>query len=247
MFVVMKKSFFIFFLLIGFSVFSWGQKTISFLSTDSLEVTADLYETFEESHRYMLMFHQAEYSRGEYSQIAARIIKLDMNCVAVDLRYGNEVNFINNETAMRAKQTNKPSFMIDCENDIIGAINYIYSIDSTAKIFLMGSSFSASLCLKVAKDRDDIQAVIAYSPGEFFGELNIGRYITGLTTPTYIGCPQSEYSYVSLLAAGVEAPKTVVFHPENGDGQHGAKTLWWESDTCEEFWLSLLFFLKDFK
>ena len=101
--------------------------------------------------------------------------------------------------------------------------------------------------LKIAKDRDDIQAVIAYSPGEFFGELNIGRYITGLTTPTYIGCPRSEYSYVSQLAAGIEAPKTVVFQPENADGQHGAKTLWWESDTCEEFWLSLLFFLKDFK
>ena len=47
--------------------------------------------------------------------------------------------------------------------------------------------------------------------------------------------------------ARMEAPKTVVFQPENADGQHGAKTLWWESDTCEEFWLSLLFFLKDFK
>ena len=228
-------------------VCSFGQRIVSFKASDGLEVTADFYETFAESNKYMLMFHQAEYSRGEFQQIAARIMKLDINCIAVDLRYGNEVNYINNETAMLAKLNNYPQTMLDCEKDMLAAIEYVYSIDSSAQIFLMGSSFSASLCLKIAKDRNDIKAVIAYSPGEFFGDLSIAQYVKGIQIPTYIGCARSEYNYVSQIAENITSSTRVLFKPEEADGSHGAKTLWWDSKTSEEFWLSLLFFLKDFK
>ncbi|MCQ2959011.1 MAG: dienelactone hydrolase family protein [Bacteroidales bacterium] len=224
----------------------FGQKSISFQAEDHVEVFADYYETFAESNKYMLMFHQAEYSRGEFQQIAERMIKLDFNCIAVDLRQGNEVNFVNNETALKAKQEKFNITLLSCEKDILAAINYVYSIDPYAQIFLMGSSFSGSLCLKVAKDRSDIKAVIAYSPGEFFSSLSITQYIKGLKVPTYIGCAQNEYSYVSQLAEGIESTKFVLFKPEGSNGLHGAQTLWWDSDTREECWLSLLFFLKDF-
>ena len=226
---------------------TYGQRLLTFKTSDGLEVTADFYETFAESNKYMLMFHQADYSRGELVPIASRLIKLDMNCIAVDLRYGNEVHYINNETAMRVRLNVNTISMMDCEKDILAAIEYVYTMDPTAKIFLMGSSFSASLCLKVAKDRNDIQAVIAYSPGEFFGDFSVAQYIQGLETPSYIACPRNEYTYVSQLADGITSPKSVLFRPEGSGGMHGARCLWWNSDTSEDFWLSLLFFLKDFK
>ena len=72
------------------------------------------------------------------------------------------------------------------------------------------------------------------------------EYIKGLKTPTYIGCTQTEYPYVQELSAGIEASKFVVYKPESGNGKHGVETLWWDSDTREECWLSLMFFLKDF-
>jgi len=242
----MKTKLYILLIFVGLHSFVLGQKTVSFRAVDNLTINADYYETFAESNKYMLMFHQAEYSRGEYQQIAERMIKLDFNCLAVDLRYGKEVNYVNNETAEQARQNKMNVTLLSCEKDIEAAINYIQTNDPGALIFLMGSSFSASLCLKVAKDRDDIQAVIAYSPGEFFNTLSIAEYLKGLKTPTYIGCTQSEYPYVQQLSAGIEASKFVVYKPENGNGKHGVETLWWDSDTREECWLSLMFFLKDF-
>lgn len=242
----MRKFISVFFLFLVCFI-AYGQRVLTFKTSDDLEVTADFYETYAESNKYMLMFHQADYSRGEFTPIASRIIKLDINCIAVDLRYGNEVHYVNNETAMRARLNGNTISMMDCEKDILAAIEYVYTMDSTAKIFLMGSSFSASLCLKVAKDRNDIQAVIAYSPGEFFGDFSIAQYIQGLETPSYIACPRNEYTYVSQLAEGITSSKSVLFRPESSGGMHGARALWWNSETSEDFWLSLLFFLKDFK
>ena len=235
-------------LFIGLHVCVNAQRNITFTAADGLEITADLYETDVESHRYMLLFHQAEYSRGEFQQIATRLIKLGFNCLAVDLRYGNEVNFINNETAMRARQGNFEVSMLAAKRDMEAAISYVKSLQDSVSIFLLGSSFSASLSLILAKERPDITAVIGFSPGEFFGaELSVEKYIRGLHIPVFIGCPRSEYFYVTQLLSGVISNHKVVFRPERSDGLHGAKTLWWESATRDEFWLSLLFFLKDFK
>lgn len=243
----MKNTIYTFLLFLLVSITSYSQRIVSFKASDGLEITADFYDTYATTNKYMLMFHQAEYSRAEYQQIASRIIKLDINCIAVDLRYGNEVNYVNNETAMSAKVKDLPHTMLDCEKDILAAIDYVYSLDSTAQIFLMGSSFSASLCLKVAKDKENFAAVIAYSPGEFFNEFVVGDYIKGLTTPTYVACTRSEYEYVSKLVSGITSSKRVLFKPTSTEGEHGAKTLWWTSKANEDCWLSLLFFLKDFK
>ena len=230
-----------------FALMCFGQKTVTFLASDSLTVTADLYNTFSQSNKYMLLFHQAEYSRGEFEQTAIRLIKLNYNSLAVDLRYGNGVNFISNETAMLARSEGYPVTMMDCEKDILAAISYVYSIDSTAEIYLLGSSFSGSMCLKVAEDRSVIKAVIAYSPGEFFGSFNVAEYISGLNIPTYIASSRSEYSYVADIAKNITSPTKILFRPENSNGEHGSKALWWNSNANEEYWLSLLFFLKDFK
>ncbi len=246
---MMKKRIYSFLCIVlcaGFSAFS--QRLVTFQSSDGLMVSADLYETDVQSRKYLLLFHQAEYSRGEFRQIATRLIKLGFNCLAVDLRYGNEVNFINNETAMRARQGNFDVSMLDAKKDAIAAINYVHSIEDSASIFLLGSSYSASLALLIGNERSDVEAVIAFSPGEFFGaQLNVEQQLRGMDVPIFVGCPRSEYFYVIQLLSGVVSQNKVVFRPESSDGLHGAKTLWWESATRDEFWLSLLFFLKDFK
>lgn len=243
-----KVKSYIIFILFFVSFQSMSQRIVTFRSVDGLEVTADFYETDAQTHKYLLLFHQAEYSRGEYMQIATRLIKLGFNCLAVDLRFGQEVNFVNNETAMRARKGGFPVTMLDCEKDMIASIQYVKTLDPNARIFLLGSSFSASLCLKLATERSDVEAVMGFSPGEFFGaDLSVEQTIQGLSVPVFIGCPRSEHFYVIQLMSGVQSKKKVIFKPEGSDGLHGAKTLWWESATRDEFWLSLLFFLKDFK
>lgn len=229
------------------SLNSFSQKLVTFKASDHLTVTADYYETEIESSKFMILAHQADYSRGEHKESSQRLIKLGFNCLAVDLRIGGEVNYVQNETAKEAKNANVGRSYLDAEKDIIAAIEYAKSLSDSAEIFLFGSSFSASICLKIAKERSDVKAVIAFSPGEFFeNQLNVKETIRGLNTPTFVACPQSEFTFVSDIVSGVSPNKLTIFKPERGDGLHGSKSLWWESSTRNEYWLALLFFLKDF-
>ncbi len=225
-----------------------AQRKVEFTSEDKILITADLYETENEVSDYIILMHQAGYSRGEYKEIGAKLIKLGFNCLAIDLRIGDEVNYVANETASRLKGGNKQYSMLDTRQDLNAAIDYIYSIEKKPRIIVFGSSFSASIALMAASEDPRIYAAIAFSPGEFFEpDVSVNKSITGLTKPTYIACPRSEYVYIEKLISNAQKDNLTVFSPERGDGLHGAKTLWWESATRNEFWLSLLFFLNDLK
>ena len=242
---MIKRIAYLILLQLGFFVSAKAQQYVTFQSSDNLTITADFYETETVSKKWMIMCHQAEYSRGEYKEIARRMIKLNYNCLAIDMRSGGEVNYVPNETAVEAKRLGLPQTFLSCEVDILSAIEYVKSREKDAEIVLFGSSFSASLCLKIAQERPDIKAVIAFSPGEFFSpQISMKKTITGMSIPIYVGCAQSEYQYEKTMFEGVKPQKVVIFRPEKADGMHGAKTLWWESTTRNEYWLSLLFFLN---
>ena len=74
------------------------KEKVSFPSEDGIEITADKYLVNEE-YPYILLFHQAGSSRGEFRDVAEKFLKLRYNCLAVDLRSGDNANFVNNETA----------------------------------------------------------------------------------------------------------------------------------------------------
>lgn len=78
------------------------KETISFPSKDGLEITADVYFTGDKSKPWILLCHQARWSRGEYNEIAPKLNALGFNCLATDQRSGKEVNGVTNETAARA-------------------------------------------------------------------------------------------------------------------------------------------------
>lgn len=242
---MIQRILFILFLQVSLLTSIKAQQFVAFQSSDSLTISADFYETETDSKKWMIMCHQAEYSRGEFKEIARRMIKLNYNCLAIDMRSGGEVNYVPNETANEAKSLGKTQTFLSCEIDILSAIEYVLSREKDAEIVLFGSSFSASLCLKIAKERPDIRAVIAFSPGEFFTpQLSIKKTISNLSIPIYVGCTKSEYLYEKDMFEDVKPQKVVIFRPEKADGIHGAKTLWWESSTRNEYWLSLLFFLN---
>ncbi len=141
-----------------------AQQTVNYKSSDGLDITADLYLQ-DKSYPFILLFHQANFSRGEYLETAPRFVKIGYNCLVVDLRSGKEVNYIQNETAKKAIELKLPTGYLDAEKDIIASINYIkqYTKD---KIILAGSSYSASLVLLIAKHNPMVSAVLAFSPGE---------------------------------------------------------------------------------
>ncbi len=220
------------------------QEKVSFYSQDSLKISADLYL---KDYRlpFILLFHQGGSSRGEYNEIAARLMKLDYNCLSVDLRSGSKINYVANETARRAEDGNYPNAFIDARQDIEAAIQYIKKYNSKPLI-LFGSSYSASLCLMIANNNEDVKAVIAFSPGEYFRpKLIVKDEISGIQKPLFISCSSLEYDYVEQLLAGVQENFITFYKPGKGEkGVHGAKALWKENESSDSCWLELLMFFK---
>src|SRR4030042_680748 len=99
-----KNVFFLFLLFLQLP--AEGQKKVTFPSSDGLTITADLFLK-DKDLPFILLFHQGNYSRGEYREIAPKLLNLNYNCLSVDLRSGGKVNFTENETSLDAgRQTN---------------------------------------------------------------------------------------------------------------------------------------------
>jgi dienelactone hydrolase len=228
----------------GESIFS--QIKVAFEADDGLLVVADHY-IVNKTYPYILLFHQLESSRGEFREIAPKLNKLGYNCLAVDLRAGSEVNFVRNETAQNASSMRISKRLEDAKRDMIAAIGFVNSRNDLP-VILLGSTFSASLSLILAKEREDVQAVVAFSPGEFFsGKLNVKTLIKGLQKPVFIGSSRSEQKFVAELANGIPESSRQIIISTSTDGVHGAKALWETERTHNENWLALMMFLKNLK
>ncbi|HEY9125136.1 MAG TPA: dienelactone hydrolase family protein [Bacteroidales bacterium] len=223
-----------------------AQKTITFPSKDSLTITADYYEA-DPKAPFILLFHQAGSSRGEFTEIAPRFVKLGYNCLAVDLRSGNETKYVINQTALKAKSQKKPTKYLNAALDMQAAIEYA-SNKSRKPVVVLGSSYSASLGLLLAKTNPQISAVIAFSPGEYFEKENFTRdSIAGLDIPIFAASAKDEYKYLTALFGKVNRINYTLFCPSKGNGEHGAKALWTESPENGEYWLALMLFINQIK
>jgi len=220
-----------------------AQEKVSFQAEDGLQVTADLYQVNPE-RPYVILLHQAGYSRGEYKNIARKILKFGYNCLAVDLRSGGEVNYIQNHTALVAVQKGYSTDYLSSLKDIEASIKWVKK-RSDKPVVLFGSSFSASLSLLLAKDNPDIDAVIAFSPGEFFEpEINIKAEIKDLKKPVFVAASKREEPYIKEMFRFVPSTNKTIFAPEKGPGEHGSKSLWNSNPTSKEYWLALTMFFS---
>ncbi len=223
-----------------------AQEKISFYSSDSLKITADFYRSSENAP-WIILLHQAESSRGEYTDIAKKFMKLGFSALAVDLRTGGKANFLTNETAQQAAEANYPSRFLDARNDIEAAIDYA-TLKSGKKVLLMGSSFSASLSLMIAASDNRILGIMALSPGEFFSPLfQVRDSIDFIEVPVFVGCAKNEKDYVSHLINKIDDEFITFFYPAEFRGSHGARSLWDTDPVSDEYWLSLTMFLNKFK
>lgn len=214
---------------------------LEFPSEDGLMITADSYEIVP-GEKYVLLCHQAGFSRGEYTETAKRFNALGYNCLAIDQRSGEECNGVINETAKRAKEKGMKPEYLDAEQDIVASIKYIYN-HSGHKVILLGSSYSASLVLKIAKTNEMVEAVAAFSPGEYFNGMELKKEIEGLTIPVFATSSKDESKDLATLMAGVKSPIKEVFVPTD-KGDHGSRVLWNDSPSNDEYWKALISFLK---
>lgn len=218
---------------------------ISFPSLDGLVISADSYFQ-NDSLPWILLCHQAGYSRGEYKETAPKFKALGYNCLAIDQRSGDEVNGIKNETAARAKLQGKPTTYLDAEQDIRAAINYLYE-QKRKPIIIVGSSYSAGLALKVATGNPLVKAVLAFSPGEYYGDkLHLGESVRSLDKPVFITSAKSETIDAKLIFNVIGSKQKTFFAPSS-PGVHASSCLWESTDDYKEYWVAVKKFLSEIK
>ena len=224
---------------------SFAQLKITFPSKDDVTITADWYPVNSESQT-ILLCHQNGFSRGEYIETAAKLNMLGFNCMAIDQRVGVEVNGIVNETAKDAKDKKKVLTFINAEQDIVAAIDWLFA-KYKRRIILLGSSYSASLALKIANENDHVFAAVAFSPGEYFeGEKFIATSVNGLKKPVFLTSSKEEAPALTELSKDIISLVKVQFIPR-GEGDHGSKVLWSSKPENQDYWAALMSFLNRMK
>jgi dienelactone hydrolase len=234
---------FLFLLILSSSAQNFIKEKVTFQAGDSVEITADKYLANEE-YPYIILMHQAGSSRGEFNTTAQRFLKLRYNCLAVDLRSGNSSNYVRNETALNAGGQSRTVKYLDAKPDIKAAIDYAWALNPK-KVILLGSSYSASLAILEGFENEHVKAVIAFSPGEYFGDdLRMEEFIDTVPKPLFIAATEREEPYILQMMSKAGEEGYTLFKPEN-TGVHGAKALWEDNPSKDEYWLALLLFINN--
>jgi len=219
-----------------------GSEKITFPSKDQLTITAEWYPAGPDLP-VILLCHQAGSSRGEYTEAAIKLNKFGFNCLAIDLRSGDKSQGIINETAAEAAKLGRPQSYLDAEQDIIAGIDYLY-FNYKKKVIVVGSSYSASLALLIAKKNERVRAVAVFSPGEYFNDPGfVSGQIAGLSKPVFVTSSKAEADDVTALLKDVISMIKVQYIPKF-EGNHGAKVLWESQPLHQEYWIALMSFLN---
>ncbi len=230
----------------------WAQKQVNYSSLDGLKITADLYINNPESSSFIILFHRAGWSRGEYREIAPRLNKQGFNCIAVDQRSGGKINDVDNLTFTEAKKKNLGVNFVDALPDMLASIDYVKkNYPNVKKLLIWGSSYTSALVLKIAGDKlRDFDGVVSFAPGEYFkwcGEPKdyITKAAKNIDVPVFITSAKNEIQKWKPIYDVISTKTKVCYIPKE-DGIHGAQTLWKSIPNNGEYWTALTKYLKNF-
>lgn len=245
----MKILFLIFSLVLGIA--AQAAETIKIKASDGVEVTVDLHISHPDTVPFIVLFHQAGWSRGEYQEIAPILNQLGFNCMAVDQRSGNAVNGVQNQTFVSARRMMKETKYVDALPDMNAAINHAKTYLAKGDLIIWGSSYSSALALKLAGDRPaDIDGVLAFSPGEYFQSMGKPKdYITtsasAIQCPSFITSARNEKDSWSGIHESIPTESKSFYLPETS-GNHGSRALWSKFSDSQGYWDAVAAFLNQY-
>lgn len=220
-------------------------ETITFKASDGVSVTADLYMAHKASAPFIILYHQAGYSRGEYRSIAPQLNAMGFNCLAVDQRSGDKVNGVINETHKGAVASKLPTEYLDAIPDMEAAYLYVkYSI-KPEKIILWGSSYSSAILFYMGSvHHKNLSGILCFAPGNYFKINNkeLKTFAARITCPVFVTSAKSEYKNWKGMYEQVRSEKSY-FLPES-EGKHGSKALWSDNPSHQAYWTAVTKFLK---
>lgn len=147
-----------------------AQEQVQFKTADGVTIYANYYPAKASSQPMILLFHQAQSNRYEYSSIAPHLEALGFSCLAIDQRFGGTMFGEDNETDAHMSKAAAQSHSVEgFEADLEAALAWAHAKNPGRKVILWGSSYSASLVFVIAaKHPAEVAGVLAFSPGEYF-------------------------------------------------------------------------------
>jgi dienelactone hydrolase len=215
----------------------------SIKAADGVTVYGDLYEGPRgDKGPVVLLFHQAGSSAAEYEPIAPRLVQEGFSCLAVDQRSGGDM-FGRNRT-VEANGFRTPQLYEAAYADLVAALDWAVQ-KGYDPIIVWGSSYSASLCLRLAAEREEVDAVLAFSPGEYFNKEGlVADWAARVTVPVFVASSPGEVDKASAIFERISSKGSSQFVPD--EGVHGSSMLRPDKNPrgAEEAWRAVLSFLR---
>lgn len=225
-------------------------KELHFYTTDSVKVYADLYQVDLQAPT-ILLFHQGGSNvRSEYKPIIPELLEEGFNILAVDQRVGGQLLGSYNRTVADIG-VNRYNYC-DAYPDLEASLNYLTTNNFTGNYIAWGSSFSATLAIKLAHaNPGKIEAVLAFSPasGEPMAGCDPNSLFETLKTPLLLLRPYNETQIESVRKqielANLFGHQTYVAN----NGRHGSSMLIEErvQAPVKANWAVVLRFLEEHK
>ncbi len=218
------------------------ENEVRFTSEDGKTVYADYYPVKEGAKGFVLLFHQAYSNAGEYEPVVRRLNEMGYSALAVDLRSGGERWGRRNRTADGVGGS--PSYE-SAYQDMRSALDYARA-QGAQKVWVWGSSYSASLALRLASERgEEIEGLCLFSPGEYFGGGGVVKgWARGVRVPILGICPEGESATVEEILSACGSPMKVLEVKERA--VHGASMLREDRNPLgwEECWRAVVAFME---
>lgn len=228
---------------------------VIFKTEDGVKVFADLY-VVEKGDRapVVMLFHQAmSNGRAEYAYHIPRLVEAGYNVLVVDQRSGGGLFGGENRTAER--DGGEYSYC-DAYPDLEAALDFVTDRGFREGCYAWGSSYSASLVLRLGMERgDDLSGIVSFSPalGSAMMPCSTTVYITENQVPAFIAIPASEVSRYQgkkkrkqrKLAAAAADYVDEMYVAKNGI--HGASMLVPDrvGGDVEPHWRAVMAFMKN--
>ncbi|MEM7105714.1 MAG: alpha/beta hydrolase [Bacteroidota bacterium] len=174
-----------------------GVQEISFYTPDSIKIFGDLYVTDKQANTIILFHQGGSNARGEYNPIIPRLTEKGFNVLATDQRSGGQYFGSYNRTLANIPTNSYGDGYGYCDayNNLESALDYIINSELSGKKIIWGSSYSASLAIKLANNRpNDVDGVLAFSPasGGPLKDCLPEQYLETITVPLIILKPPNE-------------------------------------------------------
>lgn len=221
---------------------------VSFKAADGVRVFGDIYASDQgASAATILLFHQAGGdARGEYTPIAIRLMENGYNVLAIDSRTGGD-RFGGVNRTMAGLERQDYGY---CEAypDLEAALKFMRDNSYDGPLAVWGSSYSAALVFQLgARNADDVDAVLGFSPASTLQDCSLSPYLAILDAPGIALRPQGEFDIESVQAQMKEFEKHGIQTYVANPGVHGSSMLNAErvGASTEAAWAVVLKFLAE--